>query len=117
VEDVALAVCDARTATRPEASLEVVNVLSGYTRRNKYLKYSEDLRFYYLSRMTDDEVCAFVVFDSSDEYSKYSLQTKGRDGTNNKSKNSAHIAHSGYIIWRRTLSEGRGKVLKHEWWS
>lgn len=69
VEDVALAMCDVRT-TNPENNIEVMNVLPEYTRHNFYLKFSDKLRFYYLSNMTDQEVCAFVVFDSENTYSK-----------------------------------------------
>lgn len=70
VEDVALALGDARTAD-PQNNLEVsevMHVLPGNTRYNFYLKHDDKLRFYYLSNMTDQEICALVVFDSENEY-------------------------------------------------
>ncbi|KAK0732314.1 hypothetical protein B0H67DRAFT_597883 [Lasiosphaeris hirsuta] len=63
VEDYPLAMCDPRTV-RPSDLVHSAHVSSDYVRRNYLVKYSERFQFYYLSKMTKNEVCAFVVFDS-----------------------------------------------------
>lgn len=55
--------CDARTA-KPSDLVSSVHVSADYPRRNYFVKYSEEFQFYYLSKMTKEEVCAFMVFDS-----------------------------------------------------
>jgi hypothetical protein len=69
VEDVPLAVCDARAVSRSDL-IEVNNVHPISQRRNLLAKYNENFRFYYLSKMTKDEVCVFKVFDSEDGKAK-----------------------------------------------
>jgi hypothetical protein len=63
VEDNPLAMCDARTVKASDL-VSSVHVSSDYTRRNYIVKYSPDFKFYYLSKMMKEEVCAFMVFDS-----------------------------------------------------
>ncbi|KAI5800600.1 hypothetical protein FPQ18DRAFT_315434 [Pyronema domesticum] len=65
VEDVSLAVCDARTFSR-EDLIEVDFIDNTMVRKNFMAKYSESAKFYYLSKMTKDECCVFKVFDSLD---------------------------------------------------
>ncbi|CUS15256.1 unnamed protein product, partial [Tuber aestivum] len=64
VEDIPLAVCDTRTV-KPSDLVSSVHVSCDYVRRNYLVKYSSDFQFYYLSRMMKEEICAFMVFDSS----------------------------------------------------
>ncbi|KAG0639753.1 hypothetical protein HOY80DRAFT_1015787 [Tuber brumale] len=63
VTDNPLAMCDARTVKVADL-VGSVHVSSDYTRRNYIVKYSPDFQFYYLSKMTKEEICAFMVFDS-----------------------------------------------------
>ncbi|KAK3354068.1 hypothetical protein B0T25DRAFT_591330 [Lasiosphaeria hispida] len=63
VQDYPLAMCDSRTV-KPSDLVHSAHVSSDYVRRNYLVKYSKDFRFYYLSKMTKSEICAFVVFDS-----------------------------------------------------
>lgn len=56
--------CDARTVKQSDL-VSSAHVSDDYVRRNYLVKYSQDFQFYYLSRMTKEEVCAFIVFDSS----------------------------------------------------
>jgi hypothetical protein len=65
VEDVSLAVCDARTSSRDDL-IEVDFIDNTMVRKNFMAKYSEAAQFYYLSKMTKDECCVFQVFDSLD---------------------------------------------------
>ncbi|RYP76695.1 hypothetical protein DL771_001617 [Monosporascus sp. 5C6A] len=64
VEDVPLVMCDAQTV-KPSDLVHSAHVSDDYVRRNYLVKYNEDFRFYYLSKMTRNEICAFMVFDSS----------------------------------------------------
>ncbi|KAI9740309.1 MAG: hypothetical protein M1834_004887 [Cirrosporium novae-zelandiae] len=64
VEDVPLAMCDVRTV-KPSDLVSSAHVSGDYVRRNYLVKYSQDFQFYYLSKMVKEEVCAFMVFDSS----------------------------------------------------
>ncbi|KAG0633461.1 hypothetical protein HOY80DRAFT_1141411 [Tuber brumale] len=63
VADNPLAMCDARTVKASDL-VSSVHVSSDYTRRNYIVKYSPDFQFYYLSKMTKEEICSFMVFDS-----------------------------------------------------
>lgn len=69
VEELPLTVCDARTVGS-EDLLEVEFINADYVRRSYLVKYSEKFRFYYLNRMTKDEVVVFKVFDSADVKAK-----------------------------------------------
>ncbi|KIX09849.1 uncharacterized protein Z518_00930 [Rhinocladiella mackenziei CBS 650.93] len=70
VEDMPLALCDARVATEQDL-VEVDFVLEDYNRRTYMAKYTDRFKFYYMSRMTKDEVIMFKVFDSADVAAKY----------------------------------------------
>ncbi|KAF2807645.1 uncharacterized protein BDZ99DRAFT_392331 [Mytilinidion resinicola] len=69
VEDLPLALCDARSASLDDL-LEVSFVDHGYTRHNFMAKHSPDFRFFYLGKMRREEVCVFKVFDSQDNVAK-----------------------------------------------
>lgn len=56
--------CDARTVTLND--LEELELLTeGNVRRSYLAKWSDKFRFYYLSQMTNNEVCIFKIFDSA----------------------------------------------------
>ncbi|KPM36797.1 hypothetical protein AK830_g9769 [Neonectria ditissima] len=64
VENWPLTVCDARTVTLDD--LEELELLTEGKVRLSYLaKWSDKYRFYYLSQMTNKEVCIFKIFDSA----------------------------------------------------
>lgn len=64
VENWPLTVCDARTVRLND--LEELELLTEGKVRLSYLaKWSDKFRFYYLSQMTDREVCIFKIFDSA----------------------------------------------------
>ncbi|OAP54550.1 hypothetical protein AYL99_10998 [Fonsecaea erecta] len=64
VKDVPLAMCDVRTV-KPSDLVGSAHVSGDYVRRNYQVKYSQEFQFYYLSRMVKEELCVFMVFDSS----------------------------------------------------
>lgn len=59
-----LAMCDARTV-KPSDLVSSAHISTDYVRRNFLVKNSQAYKYYYLSRMTKEEVCAFMVFDSA----------------------------------------------------
>lgn len=59
----------------PADLLEVEFINADYVRRSYLVKYSEQFRFYFLNRMTRDEVCVFKVFDSADTKAKRKLRS------------------------------------------
>lgn len=63
VEDYPLTMCDCRTVDASDL-VEIVQLNEDYPRRNYLVTYNEGMRFHYLSRMTKDEICSFIVFDS-----------------------------------------------------
>ncbi|RYP51128.1 hypothetical protein DL768_003475 [Monosporascus sp. mg162] len=73
VEDLPLAMCDSRTV-KPSDLVHSAHASADNVRRTYLVKYNKDFRFYYLSRMTKNEVCAFTVFDSA-EFGGDSIRT------------------------------------------
>ncbi|EED12080.1 conserved hypothetical protein [Talaromyces stipitatus ATCC 10500] len=69
VEDLPLAICDARHAN-PEDLIEVAFIDGGIARYNYMGRYSDNYRFCYLSNMHRDEVCILKNFDSRDGVAK-----------------------------------------------
>ena len=65
VQDLPLAVGDARTVSRTDL-VEVEFIDSDSVRRSYIVRHNDKLRFYYLSRMTKEEMCVFKNFDSAD---------------------------------------------------
>jgi len=63
IEDIPLAMCDIQTVKHSDL-VPSVHVRAEYLRKNFLVKYSSEFQFYYLSKMTKEEVCAFIVFDS-----------------------------------------------------
>lgn len=63
VEDVPLALCDARTTT-PEDMVETDHVRKHYLGAALYLMAREKYRWYYLHRQRKDEVTLLKMFDS-----------------------------------------------------
>lgn len=59
-----LAVCDARTATDDDF-VELSYVTKELVRLSYMVKWNEKHQFYYMSNMTDQEVCIFKIFDSN----------------------------------------------------
>ncbi|KAI1392899.1 uncharacterized protein F4822DRAFT_145843 [Hypoxylon trugodes] len=70
VEDLPLALCDARTVSQ-EDLVETEFINTDDIRRSYMVKYSDSFQFHYLSRMTKDEICIFKVFDSADVETKW----------------------------------------------
>ncbi|KAL4937745.1 hypothetical protein BDV06DRAFT_226680 [Aspergillus oleicola] len=64
VTDMPLAMCDTRTV-KPSDLVGSAHISADYVRRNFLVKYSQEHEYYYLSRMTKEEICAFIVFDSA----------------------------------------------------
>ncbi|KAI5814421.1 hypothetical protein BZA77DRAFT_318827 [Pyronema omphalodes] len=64
VVDKPLAVCDAQTVS-PSDLVEIYSISEDYPRRSFMVKYNPKFRFYYLNRMTREEVCVFRIYDSS----------------------------------------------------
>ena len=69
VEDLPLAVCDARRVG-PEDLIEVAFIDGGIPRYNYMAKHSDEYRFCYLGNMRRDEVCILKNFDSRDGVAK-----------------------------------------------
>lgn len=63
VEQWPLGICDARTVTLDDMD-ELEYVTEEFVRRSYLAKWSEHFRFYYLSKMTSQEVAIFKIFDS-----------------------------------------------------
>lgn len=63
VVDKPLAVCDAQTVNHSDL-VEIYSISENYPRRSFMVKYNPNLRFYYLNRMTREEVCIFRIYDS-----------------------------------------------------
>ncbi|PWY89860.1 hypothetical protein BO70DRAFT_426293 [Aspergillus heteromorphus CBS 117.55] len=59
-----LAICDARTSTMSDLD-EMEHITEEFVRTSYLAKYNPQHRFYYLSRMTNQEVCIFKIFDSA----------------------------------------------------
>ncbi|CAI4214348.1 unnamed protein product [Parascedosporium putredinis] len=64
VEDWPLAVCDARTTGKDDV-VELEFVTPELVRLSYLAKWNENYKFYYLSHMTNKEVCIFKIFDSA----------------------------------------------------
>ena len=59
-----LAVCDASTVTLDDLD-ELEYVTDEFVRSSYLAKWSDKFRFYYLSKMTTQEVVIFKIFDSA----------------------------------------------------
>lgn len=64
VEQWPLTVCDARSATMDDLD-EMEYITDEFVRSSYLTKFNERHRFYYLSKMTSQEVCIFKIFDSA----------------------------------------------------
>ncbi|KAJ5855515.1 uncharacterized protein N7529_009459 [Penicillium soppii] len=64
VEQWPLTICDARTATMDDLD-EMEYITEEFVRSSYLAKFNERHRFYYMSKMTNQDVCIFKIFDSA----------------------------------------------------
>jgi hypothetical protein len=66
VEDYPLALCDGSTVSASDL-VEADHIRRHYTGSTMYLQYNQNLRFYYVSKQTKDEILIFKNFDSAED--------------------------------------------------